>query len=191
MNFIFSGSKENFEHELSKMIEEKDINKFIDGITKLSPYFCSDDEYITVTTCIPETNPDIMECLIPGTNFNVNLKAVTITIIAAILDVSLTKVFATATLSMLGFNSHAIVKLNETEGEKCIVLEMLRTKSRIIFEDILPPNNGECLNNNLNCKYRINGKCKIGKNDIQGNLLSLCNKNVIRESGKGVYKYNF
>lgn len=190
MNFIFSGSKEKFEQEASKWIEKKDVNKFIDGITKLSPYF-SDDEYITVTTYAPETNPDVLEYLIPNTNYNINLKAATITILAAILDVKLTQGFASVALSMSGFNSYAVVKLNETEGEKCVVLEMLRTKLRIITEGVLPPGNRECFNINLNCKYRRGNQCKIEEKHIQKIFLSLCDKNVIRENGNGVYKYNF
>lgn len=138
MNFIFSGSKEKFEQEISKWIKKNDVNKFIEGITKLSPYF-SDDEYITVTS---------------------------------------------------GFNSHAVVKLNEAEGEKCVVLEMVRTKLRIITEGVLPPRNRECFNINLNCKYRWGNQCKIEDKDIQKIFLCLCDKNVIRENGNGVYKYN-
>lgn len=189
MNFIFSGSKEKFKQEISKWIEKNDVNKFIDGIIKLSPYF-SDDEYITVTTYEPETNPDVLECLIPNTNYNINLKAVTITILAAILDVNLTQGFASVALAISGFNSHAVVKLNEIEGEKCVVLEMLRTKLRIITEDVLPPSNRECFNINLNCKHRRDNQCKIEDKDIQEIFLSLCNKNVIRKNGNGVYKYN-
>lgn len=189
MNFIFSGSKENLEQEVAKLIEKKDVNKFIDGITNLSSYF-NDNEYIIITTYIPEINPDVLERLIPNTNYNINLKAVTITILAAILDIKLTQGFASVALSVSGFNSHAIVKLNEREGEKCVVLEMLRTKSHIIVKDILPPSNRECFNINLNCKYRIDNQCKIKEKDVQKILLSLCNKNVIRENKDGGYKYN-
>ena len=188
MNFVFSGSKEKFEQEISKWIEKSDVNKFIDGITKLSSCF-SDDEYVTVTTYVPETNPNILECLIPNTNYNINLKAVTITILAAILDVNLTQGFASAALSISGFNSHGVVKLNEIEGEKCVVLEMLRTKSYIITEDVLPPSNRECFNSNLNCKYRSGDQCKIEEKNIKKIFLSLCDKNVIQENGN-VYKYN-
>lgn len=189
MNFIFSGSKENLEQEVAKFIEKKDVNKFIDGITNLSSYF-NNDEYITVATYIPETNPDVLEYLIPNTNYNINLKAVTITILAAILDVKLTQGFASVALSINGFNSHAVVKLNERKGEKCVILEMLRAKSHIISEEVLPPNNRECFNSSLNCKHRIGDQCKIEKKDVQKILLSLCEKNVIREIKDNVYKYN-
>ena len=62
--------------------------------------------------------------LIPNTNYNINLKAATITILAAVLDTSLTNGFASITLALSGFNSHAIVKLDEYKGEKCIILEI-------------------------------------------------------------------
>ena len=73
MNFIFSGSKKELEKEILRFIEKKDVGKFINGITRLAPYLSQDDEYVNVTTSMPETNPDIMEYLIPNTNYNINL----------------------------------------------------------------------------------------------------------------------
>lgn len=191
MNFIFSGSKGSFKQEILKLMEEEDVNKFIDGIIKLSPYFNDDDEYITVTTYMPESNPDILECLIPNTNININLKASTIAILAAILDVKLTRGFLNFLLNASGFNSCSVVRLDEEEGEKCIILEMLKTKPHIITKNILPPINKECFNNNLNCKYRINNQCTIEEKDIKEIFFSLCNKNVIREIKNDRYKYNW
>ena len=138
MNFIFSGSKKELEKEILRFIEKKDVGKFINGITRLAPYLSQDDEYVNVTTSMPETHPDIMEYLIPNTNYNINLKAATITILAAVLDTSLTNGFASITLALSGFNSHAIVKLDEYKGEKCIILEMLRAESHTVTESILP-----------------------------------------------------
>lgn len=192
VNFIFSGSKKELEKELLKIIEIKDINKFINGITKLAQYLNWDDEYVKTTTSIPEMNPDIMQYLIPNTNYNINLKAVTITILAAVLDVSLTKGFANLVLLLGGFNSHAIVKLDEYRGEKCIILEMLKAKSHTVTESILPPDNKECFNCNLNCKHRTDSQCKIKRDDIHEIFKTLLKKNIITNgNNNGEYKYNY
>lgn len=191
MNFIFSGSKKELEKEILRFVEIGDVSKFISGLTRLASYFSQDDEYVDITTSIPETNPDIMECLIPNTNYNINLKVTTIAILAAILDASLTNGFASLALSLSGFNSQAIVKLDEYKGEKCIILEMLRAESHIVTESILPPDNKECFNCNLKCKYRIDSQCKINREDIHKIFEILCNKNLITEGDNGEYKYNF
>lgn len=190
MNLIFSGSKKELEKEILRFIEIRDVNKFINGITKLAPYLSWDDEYVKIITSIPETNPDIMEYLIPNTSYNINLKAATITILAAVLDVSLTNGFASLVLSLSGFNSHAIVKLDEYKGEKCIILEILKAESRTVTESILPPDNKECFNCNLDCKYRFDSKCKIKREDIHKIFETLCDKNIIIENDNGEYKYN-
>ena len=191
MNFIFSGSKKKLEKEILRFIEKKDVGKFINGITRLAPYLSQDDEYVNITTTMPETNPDIMEYLIPNTNYNINLKAATITILAAVLDTSLTNGFVSTTLALSGFNSHAIVKLDEYKGEKCIILEMLRAESHSVTESILPPPNKECFNCNLNCKHRIDSQCKIKGEDIHKLFETLCNKNIIKKSDNGEYKYDY
>lgn len=190
MNFVFSGNEKDLENEISRFIEKGDVRKFINGITNLASCFNCDDEYVIVTTSVQNTNPDIMQLLIPNTNYNINLKAATITIIAAVLDVRLTNGFASLALSLSGFNNHAVVKLDEYKGEKCIVLEILRAKSHTVTEAILPPLNKECFNCNLNCKYRIDDQCKIKEDDIHKIFETLCNKNVIKESEHGRYKYN-
>lgn len=191
MNFIFSGSREELEQEIIKYVSKDDVKKFISGMERLSPFFNNGNEIINISTTIPETNPDVMEYLIPGTNYNINLKAASIAIIAAILDIKLTNGFFRLPLDFAGFKSRAMVTLNEWEGEKCLILEMLRAESRIIDETVLPLSNGECINNQLQCKYRMDGQCRIRKEDVCKILIRLCDKNVVREKGYGKYQYNW
>lgn len=188
MYFSFSGNRAALEIEASKFIEGKDVSKFVDGLVSLSPYI-SDNENITATIRMPEINPDVMELLIPETNYNINLKVATILIIAALFDVNITKGIASYFLGAFGFSNRAIVKLNEKEGEKCIVLEMLRAKSRTVDQFVLPPINGECFNNHLDCKYRTDGLCKIKRTDVIRTLDNLCDKNIIQKVGEK-YRYN-
>ncbi len=191
MNFIFSGNREELEQEILKYVSKDDVDKFINGMERLSSFFNSGDEFIDISTTIPETNPDVMELLIPDTNYNINLKAASIAIIAVIVDITLTKGFFRLPLDFAGFKSHAVVTLDEREGEKCLVLEILRAESRIIDETVLPLSSGECINNHLHCKYRMDGQCKIQKDDVCKILIKLCDKNVIREKGYGKYQYNW
>lgn len=190
MYFTFSGNRVDLEKKISKFVEKGDIDKFIKGLTMLSSCFETDNEQIIISSNIPKSNPDIMELLIPETNYNINISALTVAILAIILDVKLTKGVLSTGLSAMGFNTHALSRIDEKNGEKCLLLEMLRTKSRTITEFVLPPIDKECFNNDLCCKYRIENQCKIKREDVHKILLSLCHKNVIKECENGRYKYH-
>lgn len=190
MFFTFSGNREDLAKGISKFVEKNDIDKFIKGLTMLSSCFETDNEQIIISYNMPASNPDIMELLIPETNYNIKISALTVVILATILDVKLTKGVMLAGLSAMGFNNQALSRIDERNGEKCLLLEMLRTKSRTITEFVLPPINNECFNNDLCCKYRIENQCKIKKEDVHKILLSLCQKNVIKECENGKYKYH-
>lgn len=190
MNLIFSGNKRDLENKISEFVEKSDINKFINGLTMLSSCFDVDNEHIIITTSIPESNPDVMELLIPEMNYNIRITAFTIIILAMILDVKFTKGVVAYGLNAIGFNSNALVRIEEKNGEKCVLLEILRIKSHTITESVLPPTNKECFNNNLCCKYRSEGQCEIKKEDVHNIILDLCKKNVIKEYENGEYKYN-
>lgn len=131
-----------------------------------------------------------MNLLVGTSNYNINIKSLTLVAIALLLDIKLTLGFASAILSIIGFNNQAIVRINASEGEKCLILEAKQTDKRIINEDVLAIYNSECVHNDLICKYRDGDKCTIRKDDIKRILDELCNKNIFKKINS-LYKYNF
>jgi len=176
--------------EIAKFLEEKDAIKFVDGLKQYSSVI-SGDEYVKIKLDFPKTNPNTMFFLIPSENYNINLKATTITILLIILDIA-TLSISDNLLKWAGIDikTQGLYKLNEAEGEKCVVVEILRKESRTADMSILPPPLSKCVNNNFNCKYNRDGKCQIKKSKVIKCLTKLCEKNVLQKQGD-TYKYNF
>lgn len=187
--FSFSGTQSELKLILSTFMSEEDAQSFINNFNTIIPNL-GKDEYIEKHRSYPSYNPKIDYLFIDSTNYNINIKAITITTIALLLDIKLTLGFAATTLAILGINSHAVVKVNVSEGEKCLILEAIQSAKQIINEDVFSSFNSECIHNDLDCKYKSEDKCTIKRDDIKRTLDGLCDKNIFRKINS-YYKYNF
>lgn len=197
--FSFSGTEIELKSVLSTFLSNEDVQTFIDNIQSVIKYLdviqcLGKDEFIeksfSASQSNKETDYNTINILIGSSNYNINIKALTFVAIALILDIKLTIGFASAILSIIGFNNQAIVRINASEGEKCLILEAKRANKRIIGEDVLAMYNSECIHNDLLCKYRSGDKCTIKKEDIRRILEELCDKNIFKRINS-LYKYNF
>lgn len=186
--FTFKGTEENLKSKVSELMPETESQVFIDNIEKIIE-FLDDDEYVEKRLSFPESRPGSLLFLVPKTNYNINIKAITVATLALLFDIKLTYGILSAFLGLTGFNSHSIILLNEIDGEKCLVIEALRNK-RIVSKEVFSNYNYKCANNRLNCKYKNEETCNIEKTDIEKILDVLCDKNVFTKTG-GKYKYNF
>lgn len=127
--------------------------------------------------------------IIPIINVNINIKAVTVTILALLLDMDITKGLLSSFLALYGFNNKAFTKLDEFTGEKCLLIEICSKSNHkasiSTFNDICEK---ECINNNLKCKYRVEGKCFMKIQDVVEKCNSLVERNVLKKEGD-VYCY--
>ncbi len=185
-----SGNREDIFNYLSEFMSEEDALVFIQNIEKFDEYLDTDEE-IDITTTYPKFNhsPGVLYSLVGKTNYNINLKASTISIIALILDITLTRGIISAGLAFTGFNTHCLVKLDEHQGEKCLVIESLRAKKDFVDSSILNKYEGKCANYSLECKYKNDCNCTIKNNEVEEILSELCSKNVFVKKGNK-YKYN-
>lgn len=187
--FTFRGSAIELKSILSTFMSEADSQSFISSFKDLIPIL-GEGEFIKETISYPEAIPGILQVLIGSSNYNINIKAATLTTIALLLDIKLTLGFASSALAITGFNSQAIVRVNVSEGEKCLILEAMQSKNHIINEDVFSICNSECIHNDLDCKYQNDDKCTINKADIKRTLDELCDRNIFKRIN-GLYKYNF
>lgn len=191
--FTFCGTESELKERLSSFMSEEDSQSFINGIQCYLQYL-GEDEFIEKTSSFrqneSERDSKMLDLLIQSSNYNINIKALTLTALALLLDIKLTVGLASATLAILGFNNQAIVRVDASEGEKCLILEAIQSKNRVINEDIFSICNCECVHNDLDCKYQDGDKCTISKENIKEILDGLCDKNIFKKI-KGFYKYNF
>ena len=187
--FSFSGTQNELKLILSTFLSEEDSQSFINNFYTIIPNL-GKDEFIEIHSSYPSHIPGTYCLIIDSINYNINIKALTITTIALLLDIKLTLGFAATTLAILGINSYAVVKINVSEGEKCLILEAIQNTKRLINEDVFSSFNSECIHNNLDCKYKSEGKCTIKRDDIKRTLDRLCKKNIFKKINS-YYKYNF
>lgn len=127
--------------------------------------------------------------IIPMINVNINLKAITVSILALLLDIDITKGFLNGFLAVSGFNNKAFAKLDENAGEKCLLIEICSKQNHKInisyFNDICEK---ECVNNHLICRYRTDGKCLMKIQEVLQKCNSLVERNVLKKEGN-TYSY--
>lgn len=134
--------------------------------------------------------PNMVPLIVPIVNVNINVRAVTLTILAVLLDIDFTKGYLNAFLALSGFNNRAFVKIDENEGEKCILIEICSKQGHKadvhIFHNICGK---ECVNNNLKCKYRTEERCLMKMDEAIEKCDDMAEKNILQKEGNK-YSYN-
>lgn len=190
--FICNGSANYVERKFAEkyQLDVKDASRIINFLKGNGNVLC-DDEFVKriYSSGIPN---GCLGLIIPGSDYKyyINVKTATVALAALILDITLTKGAAATLVSLLGMPAAAIVKLDESNGEKCIVKETVLTDGKTGNENVLAKYNGECCNNNYRCKFNNDGKCMCKKTDIVAIYKDLVRKNVFKQHGD-FYKYNF
>lgn len=191
--FTFHGTEQELKEKLSSFMSKEDSLSFIHGLQNYCPNL-EEGEYIDKELSLSEddssSDTNTMHLLLSHYDLNINIKALTLATLALLLDIKLTLGFASSTLAILGVNNQAIVRIDVTEGEKCLILEAIHSPNRIINTDVFALCRHQCVHNNLECNYKDGETCKITTDKIEKILDSLCDKNVFTKI-KGFYKYNF
>lgn len=179
--FMIDGNKKDAILALHNCGIEKleDAEKLLDYLYQYKK-FMSNDEFIEFEDDMAYSKT--MSLTFSDSSYYVNLKTTTIVIIATLLDISLTKGFASVALSLFGNSSTAFVRIEETNGEKCILKETLSEKQKIGSANILKKYKGHCCYPVSNCKYRNNEECKCMENDIIYIYEKLCEKNIFKRN---------
>lgn len=76
------------------------------------------------------------------------------------------------------------LKLDAEEGYLCIMLELARHRRHGTGKNMLKVFNGECCNNQLNCKYNENGICNCGESVVEKICEELTEQRVVEKKGK-------
>ncbi len=191
--FTFNGSEIELRMKLSTFMSESDSQTFVNGLRNYAQLLGSDEfvrETISFPAPVSESDEKVIHLLIKSSDFNINIKAATFITLALLLDIKLTLGIASAALTITGFNGQAIARVDVSEGERCLILEAMQSKNRIIDENVFSVCNSECVHSDLRCKYQSEDKCRIRGADIKRILDGLCDKNIFKKFGC-LYKYNF
>lgn len=179
---ILEGARYKLAMELQQdVLETKmDCEKFIDYL-EVNKEVLSEEEQVVVVQK-PNRGKGF---ILPGTNYYIDLKKSTVVIIAKLLQIQLKSDFIDI-LSL--FNGELnLVNLREEFGELCIVKEILQSKKKCGDRDLLSRNNGECCNNDMDCKFKSDGLCRCSEIETEKILQNLTYSGVFREQAETYY----
>ena len=107
------------------------------------------------------------ELVFGGGQYYINLPKSVITVIALLLDITLTKGIVSGVCGMLGIQTQVFYNMNQHKGEVCLFREHMRNNAILTAKGFQYLIGKECMNNDLECKYRdADGRCCIKEADI-------------------------
>ncbi len=207
--YVYKGSMQECEIKYL-ILEILDCNIKLDGksefiLQKEYQKLLTDDEILSVSMKCESDNiffnkfhtgyiskEKIFPLIIPRLNVHINIKPITLTIIALILDSrGMLNGFASASLALLGFNNRAFVKISEYEGEMCVLIEICHSNNcRAQLDVLCNIYQKECINNHLNCKYRSGTVCNIDKDKVKLICDNFVSNNILKLKND-YYIYNY
>lgn len=177
--FEINGSKMEI---LMQLIEEFDIttkeaNIIFDYLDNHHDIL-GDDECFQRNNSIPYDEENSVNLLFSESGYYINVKKTTIAVLALVFDYYLTKgIFGTA-LALSGTELHAIMKLKEEK--LCLVKEMIFNHQKLHDSSSLSRFGLECINNDIQCHYNIDGECTLKEDQISLTLDYLSEKGIIK-----------
>jgi hypothetical protein len=189
---IFSGTKERLLKKFLEHMSYEDACKLINNLNTYN-YLLDEYEYVRIESHFAKISTDTIDMMlsIDDSTYFINLKTSTFSIILLLLDTKLTKGFATLVKDLFGINSRSFSKINEFKGEKCVIIETAKyIKNKACPQMFIESHNSECVNNNLKCKYQIEGKCSANIKDIKGIFEHLYELNIFTKKDN-LYKCNW
>lgn len=182
----FEGNEQTLKLLLENYMEEADIDKFVNFISKKN--FYNGIDRIVTRSAYSSPPPGMMGLMIAEKQYNINLTKSALILLSVIIDIKLKVPLVSTGMALAGVNAKTIAKLDERKGEKCIACEVM-ANGRKMFNKSMFNNKGQCINNNFQlCKYKNSDLCTISNDDIDDVLNNLIKKSVIKKDGD-FYKY--
>lgn len=180
-NIVIEG---NQEFVIEKLLEVMDIPsaRFLVENIKDAKNYIGPDEVLIQEVKIPHLPNNEFGFMFFTTSYSINLKPDTLVLLAFVYDLNINKDMISSTTTLKGVSYQLLKKLNTYTGEKCMVIEAMRSKNYAITVDGVLHDQKKCNNLNLKCKYRVGHLCTIRRNDLMNLMSDLCTKNVFMMS---------
>lgn len=176
---IIRGDEKDIISELSKYIESDDVRTVVRSLSAFRDLI-DDDETLEIERKI-QTQKNVMEFIIPKTNYYINLKITTIAFFVFLLDLNFTEGFASFIMSIFGVTADAIRKLSDTE--KCVLL-LVKTDAVLAGEgEYMLRDSVSCINYTRKCDCRQYDRCSLPKAVLTAAVEKLLEKNIIKQEG--------
>lgn len=172
---------------------------FVEFLTENQEQLLSDEEEFQIN--LPRRNAGEQGLITPDAKYFIGLKKTTYLLFGAVLKgmaslKGINPIASNAFFDMLKEGLPKVEmaflgKLDQALGESCIVLEAARHKKQGINSRNFPPENGECINNQLNCRMRENGRCRCSRTQAEKILEDLGKKKILEKEKESYFYTDF
>lgn len=126
---------------------------------------------------------------IADAKYSINLRAVTVFIISIIIDFKL-PLPATSTILAIKGLKQLITTIDKLSGARCVLLEIMRSKTKTGDINIFDKNLCQCINNDLECSHRDSDfNCTCNQENVKHILNELESDGVLKKIND-VYHYS-
>lgn len=180
-NIMIEGSQEFVIEKLLDVMDLMSAQLLIEKIRDAKNYI-GQDEVLEQEVKIPHLPNNEFGFMFFRTEYFINIKPETLVLLAFVYDLNINKDMISSTSNLTGFSYQILQKLNTYIGEKCMVIEAIRSKNYAITFDGILHDKKKCNHLNLKCKFRVGNLCTIRRNDLMNLMSDLCSKNVFMMS---------
>ncbi len=161
--------------------------KLITFLIKEKNILCEDESY-RMEACEEESDSKMLGLMIMDYNYYLNIRVGTAFLLSLFIDNKIGLPVASGFLTIRGMN-RLLEKIDENDGTKCILLEILRVPNKVSKEDILMDFKGECCNNFLKCHFRKDNKCVCTAVNVKSIMEQLVDIGILKKEGE-MYHYS-
>lgn len=159
--------------------------KLIAFLTKEKNILCEDESY-RMEICAKESDSKMLGLMIMDYNYYINIRVGTAFLLSLFIDNRIGLPVASGYLTVRGMN-RLLEKIDETDGTKCILLEILRVPNKVGKDDILMDFKGECCNNYLKCQFRKDNRCICTSTNVKNIMEQLVDIGILKREGEMYY----
>lgn len=175
------GSEKEVISSISHLFENPLNGYSILDFIKLNSWILEDDEYVSKKSAISDIPEGFMGLMINDNQYHINLRASTLMITALLLDINLSKGFASLILSLTGNSFQTFNKISPSQ--RCLITEIV--KKKFIDENYFSKIS-ECCNNHIICNLKDeNNICKYNPDIALNDLNDLLSKKILTKSSLG------
>lgn len=140
--------------------------------------------------------PDLLsdnKLIVARGKYYISIKKTSLAILCYLLDVTIDAGDIFTLLSTLGLLAPAVQRLSDYDGERCIIVEIVNCKSKIVTSSLLDKYSHLCNKPYMNCKFKKYNddrrSCICSHKNINEILAKLSKLKILTQTSEG-YKYS-
>lgn len=188
--FIFSG---NLHHMVSSLMQ-LGINEYSQAYKITKALQTESNNILSLSGGCHKMTDSLFDntLIIARGQYYISIKKTSLAILCYLLDATLDAGGLLTLLSTLGLLAPGVQRLSDYEGERCVIVEIIRCENKIGTSSLLDKYSHFCNKPYMNCKFKKSNdnrqSCTCSHKNINEILLKLSRLKILVQNSEG-YKY--